>query len=94
MLSMEVFMTGITTWVGGCSSGSPGLLVFLLLDEALQMFVAGLLFGLFVAELFSRPLLGWHLMGVLSSSQMVGANVGVRLLEAFELQRERKMELE
>jgi hypothetical protein len=27
MLSMEVFMTGTSTWVGGCSGGSLGLLV-------------------------------------------------------------------
>jgi hypothetical protein len=27
MLSMDVFMMGTSTWVGGCSSGSPGLLV-------------------------------------------------------------------
>jgi hypothetical protein len=27
MLSTEVFMMGTSTWVGGCSSGSPGLLV-------------------------------------------------------------------
>jgi hypothetical protein len=28
MLCMEVFMMGTSTWVGGCSIGSPGLLVF------------------------------------------------------------------
>jgi hypothetical protein len=27
MLSVEVFMIGISTWVGGCSIVSPGLLV-------------------------------------------------------------------
>jgi hypothetical protein len=45
-------------------------------------------------NLFSRPLLGCHVTGVLSSSQTVGANVGVRLPKAIELQRERKKELE
>jgi hypothetical protein len=49
---------------------------------------------IFEQKLFSRPLLGWHLMGVLSSSQTVGANVGVRLPGAIELQREKKTELE
>jgi hypothetical protein len=27
MLSVEVFMMGTSTWVGGCSGGSSGLLV-------------------------------------------------------------------
>jgi hypothetical protein len=48
----------------------------------------------FERKLFSRPLLGWHLTCVLSSSQTVDVNVGVRLLEAIELYQERKMELE
>jgi hypothetical protein len=47
----------------------------------------------FEQKLFSRALLGSHLTGVLLSSQTVGANVGVRLPEAIELQWERKKEL-
>jgi hypothetical protein len=34
---------------------------------------------------FSRMSLRWHFAGVLSNSQTVGANVGVRLLETIEL---------
>jgi hypothetical protein len=45
-------------------------------------------------KLFSWPLLGWYPIGVLSSSQTVGANVGVRLPETIKLQREREIELE
>jgi hypothetical protein len=36
----------------------------------------------------------WHFVGVLSNSQMVGGNVGVRLPEAIELQHEKKIMLD
>jgi hypothetical protein len=42
-------------------------------------------------KLLPRPLFGWHFVGVLSKSQTVGTNVGVRQLEAIKFQREREM---
>jgi hypothetical protein len=42
----------------------------------------------FDQKLFSKPLLWWQFMGVPSNSQMVGANVGVRSLEANDLPTE------
>jgi hypothetical protein len=48
----------------------------------------------FKQKLFFRPLFGWHLAGVLSSSKTVNANIGVRSPKTIELQQERKMELE
>jgi hypothetical protein len=38
----------------------------------------------------SKPLFGWHFMCVLSSTQTVGTNVGVRFPEVIKLQLERK----
>jgi hypothetical protein len=55
--------------------------------------VSGHLGWTFERKHLSRPLLGWHLVGVLSSSQTVGANVGVRLSEGIDLQQEGKKEL-
>jgi hypothetical protein len=47
----------------------------------------------FERKLFSGPLFGWHLTGVLLSSQTVAANIGVQSSEAIELQQERKKNL-
>jgi hypothetical protein len=73
-----------------------------LLDEALQMFVGGW-FGWLFQGPDLRPLgmslrlespfhafFGRHFVGVLSNSQMVGANVGARSPKANEPQRKRE----
>jgi hypothetical protein len=41
----------------------------------------------FGRKFFSESLFGWHFVGVLSSSQTVDVNVGIRQLRANKLQR-------